>query len=402
MRTKLLRWKSLTFALVMSISGSVSAQLDILNLQGCPIDTLPRGYWIETYNDSINTLTCGDFVFSHLPAGPGASFGGYYWDGFTVGTNGDYLNYGTSCPVQPCDSTHIGSANWVDHQWGVMAGGGIASYSGTTVTSVAKGLPYLIGYWGYHMEPEYYYTMHFGDIPPAPMHCLTMHLADNSTFTPQGVFICNHPWPYWGNRFGDGFARPLNQVGDHFNLIIHGLNSDGDEIGLKRDTLAVYDASAQYGVRQPNNWHWVNLSGIGEGIQTLYFTLETTDADPTYGPNTAVYFCMDKLTVEKDEESASSAKRAKGALQKSTALTIARQATAQVTDEKSLIYPQTFTKSLTVNSRVGGEVLIYNTQGKVVLKTTIKAGRDKIEVSTLPAGKYMLRHGQKNIYLEKK
>jgi hypothetical protein len=125
-------------------------------------DTLSGGYWYQTYNDSITSIRFGDFVFSHLPAGPGASFSGSYWDGFTTGSNGDNNNYG----YLSADSS--GSVNWINHQWGVMAGGSIIN-TATTPPTVQKGLPYLIAYWGYHMEPEWWH-MHFGNIPPEPMH----------------------------------------------------------------------------------------------------------------------------------------------------------------------------------------------------------------------------------------
>ncbi|MFT3738925.1 MAG: DUF4465 domain-containing protein [Breznakibacter sp.] len=380
-------------ATATGLTWNATAQTLTLNLTGCPKDTLTGGYWIETYNDSINTLTCGDFVFSHLPAGPGASFGGYYWDGFTTGTNGDYTNYGTPCPVQPCDSTHSGSLGWVDNQWGVMAGGGIANYTGTTVDSVAKGIPYLIAYWGYHMEEEWW-DMHYGDIPPNPMHCLTAKLADNSTFTPQGVFICNHPWPYWGNRFGDGFARPLDQPGDYFVLRIGAMDDAGNDFGFTvTDTLAVYDDSAFYDVRQPDNWHWVDLTELGSGVHTLYFTMETTDVSAYgYGPNTAVYFCMDKLSLEKDE---SSVAKAAAALKPGSE-------TAQLPGKKAISRPNEITNSVVVDSYTGGEVLIYTTEGRNVLRTTVKAGRNTIDTSTLPAGNYLLRHGHKTLYVSKK
>jgi hypothetical protein len=77
----------------------------VLNVKDFPEwnDTLPGGYWDKTYNDSITSITIGEFVFSHLPAGSGSSWGGSYWDGFTTGTNGD--NYGEGGPeTQPLET----------------------------------------------------------------------------------------------------------------------------------------------------------------------------------------------------------------------------------------------------------------------------------------------------------
>jgi len=370
---------------------SASAQ-ETLNVGNCPKPTLPGGYWTETYNDNVNTLTCDNFVFSHLPAGPGASWGGYYWDGFTYVINGDTTNYGA-----PGNSN-----NWVDNQWGCMAGGGIVSTSGTSVTAVSASEPYLVAYWGYHMEEEYYSLMHLPGTPPdAPMHCLQASLEDNSTFDPQGVFICNHPWPYYGNKYGDGFARALKQPGDCFVLHIGALDADGDDLYIDvTDTLAVYDPSEPDSVRQSADWHWVELTDFGSGVKTLYFTMETTDSDPLYGPNTAVYFCMDGLTVYSDENGTSTTQSSARSLSRLKSESISL-ATSKIIDDKPFVYPVVFTNTITVNSRIGGTVSVFNTLGKEVLNTTVTVGENSIDASKLPAGYYLLRHGSKMIHLVK-
>ena len=340
-------------------------------------DTLPGpgGYWNETYNDNINTIQFEQFVFSHLPAGPGASFSGSYWDGFTTGSNGDNNNYG----FNSIDSS--GSVNWINHQWGVMAGGGITN-TATTPPTVQKGLPYLIAYWGYHMEPEWWH-MHFGNIPPEPMHNLTVHLEDNSLFAPQEVYICNHPWPYYGNINGDGFARPLNQSGDRFDLIIHAIKWDGREDSIIHN-LAIFEDSLQ----QSPNWISVDLTALfdfeNDSIQTLYFTMYTTDADPYWGPNTAVYFNLDKLKVIKQDGTANTVV---------TRQTKAPLATAPKSVEIIDYFPLT--------SYTGGEVIVYDAKGKEVLKTTVKAG-EKVNLSKLPKGEYCLQHGHRIISITKR
>jgi hypothetical protein len=266
-----------------------------------------------------------------------------------------------------------------------MAGGGLnSSYQ------VVKGAPYLLAYWGYHMEPEWWH-MHFGDIPPEPMHCLTANVVnaagDTVLFAPEEVYICNHPWPYYGNLYGDGFACPLNRPGDYFILKITGIDSDGEDIKTIVDTLAIYDPSAPYSVRENSNWHKVDLTDLGEEVKTIYFTMETTDADPQWGPNTAVYFCLDKLKVNKQDVTPQKAVAAK---------TRAVQKAKTPAQPKAMEVKDYFPKA----SHTGGDVWVYDAQGNEVLKTTVKAG-EKINLSKLPAGHYRLRHGHGHIPFKK-
>ncbi len=248
-----------------------------------------KGYWDQTYNDADFTYFESQiFAFSHLVAGEGAAFGGFYWDGFTACNSGDTVNHGNG-----------GSTGWVDNQWGCMAGGGIQTNDqGRVMTdangkvAVQKGLPYLVAFWGYHMEPEWWH-IHYGDVPSEPMHCFQTIFNDGKTYEAIGVYVNNHPWSYYGNLYGDGFARVLDQEGDYFKLIIHGLDADGAETGTSVEYMLAEYKNGQ--LIQSDQWEWIDLSSLGE-IGGFYYTMETTDAG-MWGPNTAMYFCMDKLQV---------------------------------------------------------------------------------------------------------
>jgi chitodextrinase len=241
-----------------------------------------QGYWMETYNTAYPSLEFGLFRLTHNRngfGGPDVGGGMSYWDGFTYCTSGDNNDYGES-----------GSSDgWVANQWGCIAGGGIDPNSSIPFDGkvpVQQGAPYLVAYWGYWMET------HGGSDP-----CLQVDFTDNRLYEAVGVYINNHSWPYYGNIHGDGFARPFHE-GDAFILSIHGLNEAGEDIGVTVEhTLAECKDGA---LRQSADWEWVDLSALGT-VGGLYFTMETTDADPIYGPNTAVYFCMDKLQVRSVE-----------------------------------------------------------------------------------------------------
>jgi hypothetical protein len=347
-----------TLAIAMGMFWNVAAQTLTLNLQNCPKTTTSDGYWADTYNASIASLTCGDFVFSHSSMGGSPTTGGY-WDGSIYSINGDNANYGYA------DTTgHAGSVDWLTHQWGVMAGGGL-----TTPPTVVKGAPYLVAYWGYYSDGGFDFNA----------KTVKVSLADNSTFTPQEIYICNHPWPYYGNIYGDGFARPFHS-GDHFDLIVHGVKAGGTEV-TKTIPLATYGRF----LYQSPDWNLFDLTELGNNVQYLYFTMTSTDeliiGGTNYGPNTAVYFCMDKLKVTKT-----------GGVVSTSVISQKSEATALKSVEITDYFP--------VASYAGGEVIVYDVKGKKVLKTTVKAG-EKINLSELSAGDYHLKHGHRFIPIKK-
>jgi hypothetical protein len=313
---------------------------------GRPVDSIGGGYWSGTFDENEGDIQFCDFVFPHAGAmyiGGGDTI--RYWGGFTTGSNGDTGDYG-----RPDTAGHIGSVKWIDNQWGVMAGGGFDSLCNFPV----KGTPYLIAYGSQ----------------------LDVRLVGDTLFKPVGVYICNHPWPYYGNIHGDGFARPLDSVGDYFRLKIYGV------IGNTEIPITEYDLAENptgTSLIQSDAWKWINLS-ITDSIQALRFKLETTDTGD-WGPNTALYFCMNKLTVVKTHTAASV------------------PATRQAQAHESLF--REFSDNLPLQSHKGGEAVIHDEKGNIVLKTTLKAGRNTINTSKLPTGKYLLKHNGRHIPLKK-
>jgi hypothetical protein len=109
----------------------------------------------------------------------------------------------------------------------------------------------------------------------------------------------------------------------------------------------------------------------------------STDSLSGYGPNTAVYFCLDKLRITKTG----------GVAPASASLRKAETITANKTVEVKDYFP--------ISSYTGGSVSVYDPKGKEVLKTTVKAG-EKINLSQLPKGEYRLKHGHRTIPVTKK
>jgi hypothetical protein len=258
-------------ALMASAAWAGVITLDLnANVNPATIEYGDNGVWTECYNDvDYAWLEFGDangmFYLSHLLERE--SWGGYYWDGFTPAIGGDQTDYGQS-----------GSSDgWIVNYGGCMAGGGcVINADGTVTADPAQ--PYLVGFY------SWFY-------PDPSNQVMFMDKDGNSTFTPVGVYVCNHPWPYYGCAHGDGFSEGFAE-GDYFELVAHGVDAEGNETTASINLIEY--ANGQ--LNALNDWTFFDLSGLGE-VESVYFTLNSTDQGP-YGMNTAAYFCMDKFQVK--------------------------------------------------------------------------------------------------------
>ena len=267
------------FTLFAAVALTASAAMaDVITLDlSMPVNPTSleyneKGIWTECYNDVDYTwLAFGDenrgFLLSHLIGGEGSSWGGYYWDGFCPAIGGDITDYGQS-----------GSSDgWTVNYGGCMAGGGcVINEDGTVTADPAQ--PYIVGYWGSWSEDPTN-QVKYADI------------NDNTTFKPVGVYVCNHPWPYYGCVHGDGMGRAFEE-GDYFELIAHGVDADGNETTTSINLVEFTNGE----LKALNDWTFFDLSSLGE-VESVYFTLNSTDSG-AYGMNTAAYFCMDKFQAE--------------------------------------------------------------------------------------------------------
>ena len=271
------------FTLSAIVLMSATAWADVINLDltkslnPATIEYNENGIWTGTYNDVDYTwLEFGDengeFMLSHLIDGEGASWGGYYWDGFTLAIGGDQTDYG-----QPGSS-----GTWTTKFGGCMAGGGcVINADGTVTADPAE--PYLVAYYSnWAME--------------GPSNQVMFVDPDGITsFEPVGVYVCNHPWPYYGCEHGDGFGRPFAE-GDYFELVAHGVAMSGSEKTVSMNLVEFSNGE----LRAANDWTFFDLSGLGI-VESVYFTLNSTDVGD-YGMNTAAYFCMDKFQVKGEKD----------------------------------------------------------------------------------------------------
>ena len=268
--------KIFTFAMSAFMASTVWANVITLdmnaNINPATLEFGENGVWTECYNDVDYTWlefgnNKGEFMFSHLIAGEGSSWGGYYWDGFTPAIGGDQTDYGMPGT----------SGGWTTNYGGCMAGGGcVINEDGTVTADPAQ--PYLVAYYA-----------SFWGFPTNEVKFVDRN--GNTDFTPVGVYVCNHPWPYYGCVHGDGMARAFEE-GDYFELTAVGVGFDGVERTASINLIEFTDGE----LKALNDWTFFDLSSLGK-VTSIYFTMNSTDTGD-YGINTATYFCMDKFQVE--------------------------------------------------------------------------------------------------------
>jgi hypothetical protein len=327
------------------------------------------GQWTETSNDTKYPVIefnygnpLGVMSFTHEIGGIYFGFGESSWDGFTYSVSGDSTNY------EP-------SSAWISNQWGNMAGGGIKTGDNNRilknedgVVEVVKGIPYLVAYWGMEGMDEYY-------LDETGFRALQTILYD--TYEAVGVYLNNHPWTYYSNKDGNTYARGLNQAGDYFNIIIHGLDAEGNETGKTVEYTLAENKEGE-GLIQSSNWEWVDLSPLGE-IGGLYYTLASTDVGK-YGINAPLYFCLDKLQVRVPDKTGVNRPDA---------------------DSRLLAFPNPFKDYIIVKAVTESNVVVYNLSGQPVLNATVKTGGNRINTSTLPKGAYILKQGSEIVKIVK-
>ncbi len=313
--------KLLLTALVAVFSVNMFAEKIVLDLTN---PTNPeswtwteKNYWADTYNETDYTYWESQiFAFSHLIEGE--SYGGTFYDGFTVSKNASDANMAEE------------EGGWTANQWGCMAKGGIVSVEdGKPVFSADK--PYIIAYYNsWNMVGE----------------SLDLMFNTGETYNAVGVYVTNHPWAYYNITEGGSPARKLDQEGDYFKIIATGM-LDGSETNTAEFMLAEVKDGVLNVVKE---WEWFDLSALGE-VDNIYFTIDGSDKG-MYGVNTAAYFCMDRLIVEGEIPTAVEEKKAE------------KSAEGAAYRIGSTIY----------SIAEGAQVYVYNLGGQLIINQTVNGG----------------------------
>lgn len=312
--------KLLLTALVAVFSVNMFAEKIVLDLTNpsnpAAWEWTDKNYWADTYNETDYTYWESQiFAFSHLIEGE--SYGGTFYDGFTVSKNSSDANMAEE------------EGGWTANQWGCMAKGGIVSVEdGEPMVSADK--PYIIAYYNsWNMVGE----------------SLDLMFNTGETYNAVGVYVTNHPWAYYNITEGGSPARKLDQEGDYFKIIATGM-LDGSETNTAEFMLAEVKDGELNAVK---DWEWFDLSALGE-VDEIYFTLDGSDQS-SYGLNTASYFCMDRVIVE-------------GEIPTEVKEEVSENTNAQAYRISNTIY----------GIAEGAQVYVYNLGGQLIINQTINGG----------------------------
>ncbi|GGF10035.1 protein of unknown function [Chishuiella changwenlii] len=220
--------------------------------------------WSKTLTAN-SELNVGIFNFSHDVTSWGS------WTGFTVSNSND-------------NTDHIKSeGGWIPNQYGTMPKGG----------ADGVGTPFLVSYADqYNLNGE----LKVGENIDVNKFSSVVKINDTTNkYKAKSVKLAISPWSYYGVLNGDQFARKFVK-GDYFAIHIYGVSANNQITTAKPVTHYFVDFRNAVG-NISTTWQDVDLSTLGE-VKYLVFFLESTDMSAGYA-NTALYFTMDKLKVEK-------------------------------------------------------------------------------------------------------
>jgi len=183
--------------------------------------------------------------------------------------------------------------NNFDPEWMSWDGFAVSNHTDIETPGFMNDLSAITG-GGVHGSATYAVGYH-SSFAPAPPTLEILDAGDGVVM--KGVFVTNTTYPYLSMLDGDDFAKKFGGEDgtdeDWFLLTIHGLSSDGAEVGTVEFYLAdlrAEDPEDDYILAQ---WDWVDLTSLGP-VAALSFTLSSSDMSE-WGMNTPAYFALDDL-----------------------------------------------------------------------------------------------------------
>ena len=114
----------------------------------------------------------------------------------------------------------------------------------------------------------------------------------------EKIFVTNTTLTAANIVAGNSFSTPFTEEGNHFTLTIKGFTLGDEHNHVYSPDMTVEVPLAVFADGELNlldSWKEVDLSAFID-VDGLDFTLETTDVDVVWGPNTPFYFAIDSLT----------------------------------------------------------------------------------------------------------
>jgi len=257
-----------------------------------------------------------------------------------------------------------------DTSWGGLWQGGFA-YSNMTDSTTSG---YMNGYsakaaQGYNGSEKY--AVAYCSDPVTFANQVKVKLTGAAMGKPvRGFYITNNTYAYNSMKDGDFFARKFRN-GDWFKIVARGYHNGvlkADSVGFYLANYLQPDSTNNYIVK---TWEWFDLLPLGR-VDSLVFTLSSTD-NSSFGMNTPSYFCMDDFTTYETFD---------------TTTSVATNAPAVIK-----MYPNPATNHLYIDiaDNSANSIWISDMSGSVVNRITTTAQHNEINISSLPAGVYLVQ-----------
>ena len=237
-------------------------------------------------------------------------------------------------------------SNWTDS----VTSGYTNQYSAKTGIGYAGSANYMIAYCANPVTYEY-----------------NMNIKLNGAAVGEpvsGFYVTNSTYAY--NYMRD---HPFDS-GGWFVLTIKGYIAGALTADSVNYYLADYRASDSSLHTIVRTWEWVNLLSLG-AVDSLQFSLNSTDTAGGFGMNTPGYFCMDNFTTHESSSAVSN---------------VANTAAAKV-------YPNPATNVLCIDvaDNATQQINILDMAGNVVSTYAVTANHTEINTAPLSSGTYMLQ-----------
>jgi len=192
--------------------------------------------------------------------------------------------------------------------------------------------------------------------------------------TVKGFYITNSTYAYNSMRDGDFSAKKFGGITgndpDWFLLTIKAYHNGT----LKPDSVNFYLADFRDAVNTNDyivkDWRWVNLTSLAP-LDSLEFTMNSSDTAGGFGVNTPTYFCMDNFTFVNNPINV-------------------KQVPANTLAAK--VYPNPAADILFVElaDNAVTQVNVYDAAGKLIMTNEVNDKTIKINTATLHSGLYFL------------
>ncbi len=178
--------------------------------------------------------------------------------------------------------------------WGVWSGFGYSSLTGTEIDPSDISNGFYFPYQFYAASGGAFSGDTYGVVFASPPERLELPAGRQ---VPLSMAVSNSLYGWASMTYGDSFSKQFRaEDDDFFQLTVRGLGAGDLELGSVEVLLADFRSANTEEHFILDDWLVVDLTGLGAGVETLEFSLTSSDIGD-WGMNTPGYFVFDALHV---------------------------------------------------------------------------------------------------------